>query len=174
MIGHHSHVLRSRVVYGQLFIHCNDPSAKDGFHRSALAVPRFRYQSHQNHKTRIYSNLWIPYNLSIMAPTSLADLVSSLPSDESWGPTITKDALVDGVPYAPYSKGDKLGRMADWTSEGKDGRDGRGGRQQYQRNYRGTFMTLLSCVFESNRMLMITRSASIRSRNFKPFCRPGR
>ena len=73
-----------------------------------------------------------------MAPISLADIVSSLPSeDSSWGPVTTTDSLVDGVPYAPYSKGDKLGRMADWTTEGKDGRDGRGGRQQYNRNYRG-------------------------------------
>lgn len=68
---------------------------------------------------------------------SLASIVTALPSDETWGPPTTTDALVDGVPYAPYSKGDKLGRMADWTSEGKDGRDGRGGRQQYNRNYRG-------------------------------------
>lgn len=72
-----------------------------------------------------------------MAPVSLADLVSSLPTDESWGPGVATETMVDGVPYAPYSKGDKLGRMADWTSEGKD-RDGRGGRQQYNRNYRGT------------------------------------
>ncbi len=73
-----------------------------------------------------------------MAPASLADLVSALPSDESWGPPTSTETTLDGVPYAPYSKGDKLGRMADWTSEGKDGRDGRGGRQQYNRNYRGT------------------------------------
>ncbi|KAL8798102.1 MAG: hypothetical protein Q9182_006953 [Xanthomendoza sp. 2 TL-2023] len=68
-------------------------------------------------------------------PVSLADIVATLPSDESWGPPTTTDALVDGVPYAPYSKGDKLGRMADWTAEGKD-REGRGGRQQYNRNYK--------------------------------------
>ncbi|KAI4124532.1 MAG: hypothetical protein LQ338_004743 [Usnochroma carphineum] len=68
-------------------------------------------------------------------PMSLADIVASLPSDETWGPPTTTGALVDGVPYAPYSKGDKLGRMADWTTEGKD-REGRGGRQQYNRNYR--------------------------------------
>jgi translation initiation factor 3 subunit D len=74
-----------------------------------------------------------------MAPISLADIVSTLPSDETWGPPTTNDTLVDGVPYAAYSKGDKLGRMADWTSEGKDGRDGRGGRQQYNRNYRGDY-----------------------------------
>ncbi|KAL8783443.1 MAG: hypothetical protein Q9195_009385 [Heterodermia aff. obscurata] len=66
---------------------------------------------------------------------SLASIVSALPSDEIWGPPTTTDALVDGVPYAPYSKGDKLGRMADWTAEGKD-REGRGGRQQYNRAYR--------------------------------------
>jgi translation initiation factor 3 subunit D len=45
--------------------------------------------------------------------------------------------MLDGVPFAPYSKADKLGRMADWT-EGKDRE--RGGRQQYgNRNYRGEF-----------------------------------
>ncbi|KAI9884360.1 MAG: hypothetical protein M1823_003856 [Watsoniomyces obsoletus] len=70
-----------------------------------------------------------------MAPISLADVVSSLPSDESWGPATPAENTLDGVPYAPYSKGDKLGRMADWTTEGKDGRD-RGGRQAYNRNYR--------------------------------------
>ena len=69
-------------------------------------------------------------------PISLSSIVTALPSEESWGPPTTTDALVDGVPYAPYSKGDKLGRMADWTTEGKD-REGRGGRQQYNRNYRG-------------------------------------
>ena len=72
-------------------------------------------------------------------PISISSIVSALPSDETWGPPTTTDALVDGVPYAPYSKGDKLGRMADWTAEGKD-RDGRGGRQQYNRNYRGKLL----------------------------------
>ncbi|KAI9740395.1 MAG: hypothetical protein M1834_004975 [Cirrosporium novae-zelandiae] len=71
-----------------------------------------------------------------MAPISLLDLVSSLPSDDSWGPAATNEHTLNGVPYAPYSKGDKLGRMADWTSEGKDGRDGGRGRQQYNRGYR--------------------------------------
>lgn len=73
---------------------------------------------------------------------SLSSIVMALPSDEIWGPPTTTDSLVDGVPYAPYSKSDKLGRMADWTAEGKDGRDGRGGRQQYNRNYRGTAILL--------------------------------
>ncbi|KAI9798847.1 MAG: hypothetical protein M1825_004970 [Sarcosagium campestre] len=70
-----------------------------------------------------------------MAPISLTDIVSSLPSGEAWGPKTSTDTTLDGVPYAPYSKGDKLGRMADWASEGKDGRE-RGGRQGYNRNYR--------------------------------------
>lgn len=71
-----------------------------------------------------------------MAPASLLDLVSSLPSTDSWGPPTTTETTYNGVPYAPFSKGDKLGRMADWTTEGKDRE--RGGRQQYNRNYRGT------------------------------------
>ncbi|KAB8356339.1 hypothetical protein FH972_023923 [Carpinus fangiana] len=70
-----------------------------------------------------------------MAPTILADLLAALPTDPSWGPPPTSESTLDGVPYAPFSKGDKLGRMADWTSEGKD-REGRGGRQNYGRNYR--------------------------------------
>lgn len=70
-----------------------------------------------------------------MAPTSIADLVAALPAEDSWGPATTGDNMLDGVPYAPFSKGDKLGRMADWTAESKDAQ--RGGRQQYNRNFRG-------------------------------------
>lgn len=66
----------------------------------------------------------------------LAETIESLSVDDDWGPETVNGSTLDGVPYAPYSKGDKLGRMADWTQEGKDGRDGRGTRQ-YNRNYRG-------------------------------------
>jgi translation initiation factor 3 subunit D len=65
---------------------------------------------------------------------SLGDLISTLPEGSGWGPPVTSETTLDGVPYAPFSKGDKLGRMADWT-DSKDA--GRGGRQQYNRNYRG-------------------------------------
>ncbi|KAF2013254.1 eukaryotic translation initiation factor 3 subunit D [Aaosphaeria arxii CBS 175.79] len=68
-----------------------------------------------------------------MAPASLSDLIAALPSNDGWGPPVSNETMLDGVPFAPYSKADKLGRMADWT-EGKD-RD-RQGRQQYGRNYR--------------------------------------
>ncbi|KAF2088120.1 eukaryotic translation initiation factor 3 subunit D [Saccharata proteae CBS 121410] len=69
-----------------------------------------------------------------MAPASLLDLVSALPASEAWGPPVSNETMLEGVPYAPYSKADKLGRMADWT-EGKDRE--RGGRQGYGgRNYR--------------------------------------
>lgn len=85
-----------------------------------------------------------------MAPISIADIVSALPSDDSWGPPTATENTLDGVPYAPYSKGDKLGRMADWTSEGKDGRDGRGGRQQYNRNYRGVYFTFWAISLRFN------------------------
>lgn len=59
-------------------------------------------------------------------------------STDTWGPGDEwqlEGALKD-VPFAPFSKGDKLGRAADWTSENKDGRDPRS-RQGYNRNYRG-------------------------------------
>ncbi|KAJ2904731.1 eukaryotic translation initiation factor 3 subunit D [Zalerion maritima] len=67
---------------------------------------------------------------------SLADIIAGLPKSDTWGPTTTSETMLNGVPYQPFSKSDKLGRMADWTNDGKDGRDGRGGRMQYNRNYR--------------------------------------
>jgi translation initiation factor 3 subunit D len=70
-----------------------------------------------------------------MPGISLADTISQLSVNGEWGPEAVSSTTLDGVPYAPYSKGDKLGRMADWTQEGKD-REGRGGRQ-FNRNYRG-------------------------------------
>lgn len=63
-------------------------------------------------------------------------ICESCPSGDGWGPSVTTETTLNGVPYAPFSKGDKLGRMADWTTEGKD-RDGRGGRAQYNRSFRG-------------------------------------
>ncbi|KAL4736825.1 eukaryotic translation initiation factor 3 subunit D [Aspergillus similis] len=69
-----------------------------------------------------------------MAPISISDIVAALPAEDTWGPVTSADNMLDGVPYAPFSKGDKLGRMADWTADSKD-RD-RGGRQAYNRNYR--------------------------------------
>ncbi|KAH6660003.1 eukaryotic translation initiation factor 3 [Truncatella angustata] len=68
-----------------------------------------------------------------MAPASLADLIAALPAEDGWGPPTTSETTLNGVPYAPFSKGDKLGRMADWTADSKSER---GGRQQYNRNYR--------------------------------------
>lgn len=70
-----------------------------------------------------------------MPGISLADTISQLSVNDEWGPEVSSVTTLDGVPYAPYSKSDKLGRMADWTQEGKEGRD-RGGRQ-YGRNFRG-------------------------------------
>ncbi|CEL04494.1 Putative Eukaryotic translation initiation factor 3 subunit D [Aspergillus calidoustus] len=69
-----------------------------------------------------------------MAPISIADIVAALPAEDTWGPATSSDNMLEGVPYAPFSKGDKLGRMADWTADSKD-RD-RGGRQAFNRNYR--------------------------------------
>ncbi|KAB5530347.1 eukaryotic translation initiation factor 3 subunit D [Coniochaeta sp. 2T2.1] len=65
---------------------------------------------------------------------SLVGLITALPEGPGWGPSVTTETSLNGVPYAPFSKGDRLGRMADWT-DSKD-RDGRGGRQQYNRNFR--------------------------------------
>ncbi len=70
-------------------------------------------------------------------PESLSQIIAALPDGDGWGPPVTADTMLNDVPYAPFSKGDKVGRMADWTADGKDGRDGRGGRSQYNRYNRG-------------------------------------
>jgi len=65
----------------------------------------------------------------------VSELIAALPpTDEGWGPPVTNETTLNGVPYAPFSKADKLGRMADWT-EGKD-RDQRGRQQYGSRQYR--------------------------------------
>ncbi|KAK4170432.1 hypothetical protein QBC43DRAFT_249931 [Cladorrhinum sp. PSN259] len=67
--------------------------------------------------------------------SALVDLINAIPDIAgTWGPPVTSETLLNGVPYAPFSKSDKLGRMADWT-DAKDGRDGRGGKQ-YNRGFR--------------------------------------
>ncbi|OQU93994.1 hypothetical protein CLAIMM_00419 [Cladophialophora immunda] len=54
-----------------------------------------------------------------MSEISLAETISAISVNDEWGPAITTATTLDGVPYAPYSKSDKLGRMADWTQEAK-------------------------------------------------------
>jgi len=76
---------------------------------------------------------------------ALSSLLAALPTDPAWAPPETKDSTLNGVPYAPFSKGDKLGRMADWTAEGKDRE--RGQRPQYGNRYRGRCGELC-CAYE--------------------------
>ncbi|EME49342.1 hypothetical protein DOTSEDRAFT_68200 [Dothistroma septosporum NZE10] len=114
-----------------------------------------------------------------MAPIALKDLqevISALPTADTWGPPTTSETTLNGIPYAPFSKGDKLGRMADWTSEGKE-REGRGGRQQFNNRYRdqiyGAGPGGLQTVFniegqneESSFSLVDRSQTSSRSRGF--------
>ncbi len=38
-------------------------------------------------------------------------------NESGWGPTTVPEQL-DGVPYAPFGKGDKIGRVSDFTAAG--------------------------------------------------------
>ncbi|KXT02571.1 hypothetical protein AC578_10693 [Pseudocercospora eumusae] len=109
-----------------------------------------------------------------MAYDDLLKLIESLPTDQ-WGPPTTTETTLNGVPYAPFSKGDKLGRMADWTAEGKD-REGRGGRQQFNNRYRdqiygagpGGLQTAFAIegTNEENTFSLVDRTQPTRSRGF--------
>ncbi|KAK6544004.1 hypothetical protein TWF694_000718 [Orbilia ellipsospora] len=70
-----------------------------------------------------------------MAPT-FNSIISSLPTDAVWGPQDPTEAegIVNDMPYNPFSKGDKLGRLADWSGDSKNDRDQR--TRGYGRNYR--------------------------------------
>ncbi len=82
-------------------------------------------------------------------------ICESCPPSDGWGPSVTTETTLEGVPYAPFSKGDKLGRMADWTAEGKDRE--RGGRMQYNRNYRGEHFFFSVFLEGSFGMLVVER-----------------
>ncbi|KAG8720095.1 hypothetical protein FRC08_001196 [Ceratobasidium sp. 394] len=58
--------------------------------------------------------------------------------DGSWGPSaLHMPAQFKDIPYAPFSKTDKLGKFADWTeSDVRDGRTGPVGTQQRYGNRR--------------------------------------
>ncbi|KAF3906435.1 hypothetical protein ABW20_dc0105489 [Dactylellina cionopaga] len=70
-----------------------------------------------------------------MAPF-FTSIISGLPVDGVWGPQepTNTEGVVNDMPYNPFSKGDKIGRLADWSGDSKGDRDQRG--RGYGRNYR--------------------------------------
>lgn len=76
--------------------------------------------------------------------------LQDIQSTDTWGPGDEwhLEGTLKDVPFAPFSKGDKVGRAADWTSESKDGRDTRS-RQNYSRNYRDQYQAYGSGVASS-------------------------
>jgi hypothetical protein len=114
-----------------------------------LATQKLPADNHSPHAALSIIHRWSfvssVHTILTMAPISIADLVAALPAEDAWGPATSGDNMLEGVPYAPFSKGDKLGRMADWTAESKD-RAGQG-RQQYNRNFRGKRSTLHHILF---------------------------
>ncbi|KAG0337890.1 hypothetical protein BG000_004827 [Podila horticola] len=64
-------------------------------------------------------------------------LPSVTDSKSGWGP-VSLSAQFRDIPYAPYSKADKLGRIADWSApEGTQGKDQRGGAVDQRGNRPG-------------------------------------
>ncbi|OCF35369.1 eukaryotic translation initiation factor 3 subunit D [Kwoniella heveanensis CBS 569] len=59
-------------------------------------------------------------------------------ADGSWGPsTSALPAQFKDIPYAPFSKSDKINRIADWHDPSADTAGGRGGRQGYTQRRQG-------------------------------------
>ena len=36
---------------------------------------------------------------------------------DGWGPSIAEPEQLAGIPFAPFSKADRLGKAADWTNQ---------------------------------------------------------
>ena len=101
-----------------------------------------------------------------MPGIDLANAVERLGLEGAWGPETVSATTLDGVPYAPYSKGDKLGRMADWTQEGKEGRD-RGGRQ-FNRSYRGGYLSGPRTMHFTDNLMQISKFTALALRPYSP------
>ncbi len=69
------------------------------------------------------------------------------PDNDLWGPASGSNALpseLKDIPFAPYAKNDKVGRIADWnnaTGASNDAGNARGGRQGRARDVQQNFGT---------------------------------
>ncbi|KAJ1733166.1 hypothetical protein LPJ72_003011 [Coemansia sp. Benny D160-2] len=64
-------------------------------------------------------------------------LPSVFDNPKGWGPSTSQPTInYKDIPYVPFSKGDKVNRVANWftSSDGRDQRDGRGGRGKQGRD----------------------------------------
>ncbi|CAO3590710.1 unnamed protein product [Absidia cylindrospora] len=76
-------------------------------------------------------------------------------SENGWGPANVIPSQFRDIPYAPYSKGDKLGRVADWTNpDGQKqdnrentGRQGRAGFNRFNRDQHQSYGASFASAF---------------------------
>ncbi|ORX88426.1 translation initiation factor eIF-3, subunit D [Basidiobolus meristosporus CBS 931.73] len=74
--------------------------------------------------------------------TRASFVLSTIHDNESgWGPSASHlPEEYKDIPYAPYSKGEKLGRIADWSApDNKDNKDMGGRNRQGYRNYKESY-----------------------------------
>ncbi len=68
-------------------------------------------------------------------------------NDNGWGPSpaMLPEKFRD-IPYAPYSKADKLGKIADWSTPEQKEKESSGRSRANYRNYRGMlFISHVNC-----------------------------
>src|SRR5438105_4636105 len=72
-------------------------------------------------------------------------------NDSGWGPSpaMLPEKFRD-IPYAPYSKADKLGRIADWSTPEQRKKETSGRQRTGYRNYRGILFVLLMAYISVN------------------------
>lgn len=77
------------------------------------------------------------------------DLSSLAPAANSWGPpsTVPDELRFSDIPYAPFSKGDKLGKAADWNTNDNFGKDQKDKFRKNQRDYFQAYGTSAASSF---------------------------
>ncbi|KAI8093564.1 eukaryotic translation initiation factor 3 subunit D [Halteromyces radiatus] len=103
-------------------------------------------------------------------------------SEHGWGPANVIPSQFRDIPYAPYSKGDKLGRVADWTNpDGQKqdnrentGRQGRTGFNRFNRDQHQSYGASFASAFaythtedESSFSVVDNRSATVKKMALK-------
>lgn len=78
-------------------------------------------------------------------------------NDNGWGPSpVMLPEKFRDIPYAPYSKADKLGRIADWSTPEQREKESSGRQRTNYRNYRGIILFIIISILSNLRQLTIS------------------
>lgn len=91
---------------------------------------------------------------------------------DGWGPTTLPDRFKD-MPYAPFSKNDKVGKAADWTDWNKQGGRGQGRYQKNEPQVSNVSTVFSYSTAEDDESFRTVEGKTIKPKGFQPARRFG-